>query len=311
MNPKLLNLWIVTIALTIVLIGCGSQNEHLAKGKELIKSDKRRKEERAAQQFKLAIQQEPNNAEAHYLLGYHDSEEFWPEGSSDRKAASIEGRGKHMFLAYQDDKRKYLQILVFETLRTQFSDVPEVALAALKLVYKQGDRKKLLKHLKKALKSKDNRDRHDAQWVLAALGKEDPDTIVPILVNILKDKKRGTRLEANRYERLRTGRRINAVKALGEIGSEKAIPVLVQIINSGSAKRKKDRESPEVRRLAVEALGKIGAVEELVKLVKNKGTAMRVDAIEALEKLGDERAVNPLLNVLGEQGNREVVVQFR
>ena len=311
MNPKLLNLWIVTIALTTFLIGCGSQNEHLAKGKELIKSDKRRKEERAAKQFKLVIQQEPNNAEAHYLLGYHDSEEFWPEGSSDRKAASIEGRGKHMFLAYQGDKRKYLQILVFETLRTQFSDVPEVALAALKLVYKQGDRKKLLKHLKKALKSKDNRDRHDAQWVLAALGKEDPDTIVPILVNILKDKKRGTRLEANRYERLRTGRRINAVKALGEIGSEKAIPVLVQIINSGSAKRKKDRESPEVRRLAVEALGKIGAVEELVKLVKNKGTAMRVDAIEALEKLGDERAVNPLLNVLGEQGNREVVVQFR
>ena len=49
--------------------------------------------------------------------------------------------------------------------------------------------------------------------------------------------------------------------------------MLVKVINSGSAKRKKDREVSEVRRLAVEALGKIGgpAVQELVQLVENKG----------------------------------------
>ena len=38
---------------------------------------------------------------------------------------------------------------------------------------------------------------------------------------------------------------------------------------------------------------------------------MRVDAIQALEKLGDERAVKPLLDVLGEQGSREVVAELR
>ena len=50
----------IWIALTLVLfiLGCGTQNENLAKGKELIKSDKRRKEERAVREFKLAIQQQ-------------------------------------------------------------------------------------------------------------------------------------------------------------------------------------------------------------------------------------------------------------
>ena len=84
------------------------------------------------------------------------------------------------------------------------------------------------------------------------------------------------------------------------------------MVNSGSAKRERDREDPEIRGLAVEALGKIGgtAVEKLVEIVENKGSSMRVDAIQALEQLGDERAVKPLLEVLSEQGNREVVVNF-
>ena len=300
---KLLNLCVVAIGLTALLIGCGSQNEYLSKGKELIKSDKRRKEERAVAQFKLAIKQEPDNAEAQYLLGYYDSETFYNASSSAEEAqaakeASIEERGKHIFLAYQNDKRKYLEILVFETLRERSPDVQNAALDALQRIYKQGERKKLLKALEKAIKSNDNRDRHDAQWVLAAFGKEDPDTIIPILEELLDHKRMGTRL--------------NAVKALGEIGSERAIPRLVKVINSGSEKRERDREVPEVRRLAVEALGKIGgaAVKELVDIVQNKGSSMRVDAIQALEQLGDERAVQPLLDVLSEQGSREVVVKF-
>lgn len=286
------------ICIAAFLIGCGSQNPYLSKGKELIKSDKRRKEERAAQQFKLAIQHEQNNAEAHYLLGYYNSEKFYAEGAPERAQASIEERGKHMFQAYQNDKRKYLEILVFETLRDRDVDVQNAALNALKRIYQQADRKKLLNSLKKAIKSNDNRDRHDAQWVLAALGREHPETIVLLLVDLLEDKRRETRL--------------NVVRALGAIGNESAIPVLVEVVNSGSAKREKDREDAEIRGLAVEALGKIGgtAVEKLVEIVENKGSSMRVDAMQALEQLGDERAVKPLLDVLNEQGNREVVVNF-
>jgi HEAT repeat protein len=295
---KYFKLPIVIIGIAAFLIGCGSQNAYLSKGKELIKSDKRRKEERAAQQFKLAIQHEQDNAEAHYLLGYYDSDRFYAIGTPERAQASIEERGKHMFQAYQNDKRKYLEILVFETLRDREADVQNAALNALKRIYQQADRKKLLNALKKAIKSKDNRDRHDAQWVLAALGRDHPGTIVPILVDLLKDKRRETRL--------------NAVKALGAIGNESAISVLVEVVNSGSAKWEKDREDPEIRGLAVEALGKIGgtAVEQLVEIVENKGSSMRVDAMQALEQLGDERAVKPLLEVLNEQANREVAVNF-
>ena len=289
---------IVAIGIATFLISCGSQNPYLSKGKELIKSDKRRKEERAAQQFKLAIQHEQNSAEAHYLLGYYDSELFYADGTPEKAAASIEERGKHMFQAYQNDKRKYLEILVFETLRNREPDVQNAALDALKRIYQQADRKKLLNSLKKAIKSKDNRDRHDAQWVLAALGRDHPEEIVPILIDLLDHKRRETRL--------------NVIKALGAIGDKSAIPLLVEVVNSGAAKRQRDREDPEIRGLAVEALGKIGgtAVEQLVEIVENKGSSMRVDAIQALEQLGDERAVKPLLEVLSEQGNREVVVNF-
>ena len=299
---KYVNSSVVAIGIVIFLIGCGSHNEHLSKGKELIKSEKRRKEERAVKAFRLAIQQESNNAEAHYLLGYYNSQDFYdPENESqDWKAASTEERGQQMFKAYQENKRKYQEILVFETLRDNDLERQWATLDALKRIYKQGgvDREKLLNALEKAIKSKDNRDRHDAHWVLAEIGKTDADTIVPRLLKLLNRKRR-------------MGTRLNAVKALGEIGSEKAIDDLMDIVKSGSKKREKDRVEPEVRRLAVEALGKIGgqAVGKLVEIAENKGSSLRVDAIQTLAKLGDEQAVRPLLEVLGEQGSREVQVQ--
>ena len=111
-------------------------------------------------------------------------------------------------------------------------------------------------------------------------------------------------------EHRRTETRLNVVKALGEVGSEKAIPALATVIESGSAKWERDREEPEVRQLAVEALGKIGgaAVPELVKIIENKGSSLRVDAIRALAVLGDEKVVEPLLDALKEQSSRDVVI---
>ena len=288
----------IWLALTLVLfvVGCGTQNENLAKGKELIKSDKRRKEERAVREFKLALQQPTDNAEAHYLLGFYNSQEFYEPDTTDWLEASITARGEQMFLAYQAEQGKYLERLVFETLRDDDLDVQNAALDALKRVYEKGDRKRLLNQLQKAIKSKDNRDRHNAHWVLGHLGKDDPGTVVPILVKLLDHGRMETRL--------------NVVKALGEAGSEEAIPALAALIESGSAKWKRDREEPEVRQLAVEALGKIGgaAVPELVKIVQNKGSSLRVDAIRALAVLGDEKVVEPLLDALKEQSSREVVI---
>lgn len=289
---------LLILCITLLIVGCGNQNEHLAKGKELIKSDKRRKEERAVREFKLAIQQESNNAEAHYLLGFYDSQEFYQANQPEWNQASIAQRGQHMFKAYQNKSREYLEILVFDTLRDDDVNVQNAALEALTLVYQQGDRKLLLNQLEKAIKSKDNRDRHDAHWVMANIGKSDPTTLVPILIDLLEHNQMGTRL--------------NAVKALGEIGSEKAILVLAELIESGSAKRKGDREVAEVRQMAVAALGKIGgkAVPELVKITQNKGSSLRVDAIRALSSLGDEMAVQPLLDALKEKSSREIVVNL-
>ena len=288
-------IWI-TLTLVLFIVGCGTQNENLAKGKELIKSDKRRKEERAVREFKLALQQQTDSAEAHYLLGLYNSQEFYEPDTTDWEEASVTERGKHMFLAYQAEKGKYLERLVFETLRDDDLDIQNAALDALKRVYNQGDRKQLLSQLQKAIKSSDNRDRHNAHWVFGHLGKDDPSTIVPILVKLL--------------EHRRTETRLNAVKALGEAGSEEAIPALAALIESGSARSERDREEPEVRQLSVEALGKIGgtAVPELVKIVENKGSSLRVDAIRTLAVLGDAKVVEPLLDALKEQSNRDVAI---
>jgi len=287
---------------------CGESCTHGLTGAEfpqgdlatLLKSKKRRKEEKAAVAFKKAVEQEPDNAEAHYLLGYYDEN------------ATIEERGEQMYLAYKNDKKKYLEILVYETLRDREQEVHGSALNAIKLIYDKGDKKeqtKLLKALFDAIKSKDNRDRHDAGLALAHLGNlkdGDPDRIVPELIDLLDHKRMQTRL--------------NAVLALGEIGDKRAIEPLMKRIASGSEEKKKKRENPEVRRLAVEALGKIGktgdlnvrqlVVEHLIELLENKGSSMRVDAIEALMELGDERAVPSLLYVLEEKGSQKVEVKF-
>jgi hypothetical protein len=292
MNHKLFSL-LACLTLVSFVLSCGSQNQHLSKGKELIKSNKRKKEERAAVEFKKAVEQESDNAEAHYLLGYYDEK------------ATVGERGEQMYLAYKYDRKKYLEILVYETLRDREQTVKEVrnsALDALKRIYKSGDRgkKDVTKYLIDAIKSKDNRDRHDAGWALAELGKDYPGVIVPKLIDLLDHKRMETRL--------------NVVVALGEIGDKSAVAPLVKLINSGSEEKEKDRETAEVRRLAVEALRKIGganAVSELVKILENRGSSMRVDAIEGLSSIGDEEAVPSLLKVLGEKGSRQVAVTFK
>lgn len=300
-------LWGITASLLVFTgIGCTSQNKDLSKGKELIKSDKRRKEERAVEKFKLAVETVQNNvkdrAEANYLLGFYNSQEFYNEDEEAKayNAASINKRGDHMYKAYSNSPKKYLEILIFETLRSQDPSIQDAARHALKQIYNHGNRQQLLKALKKAITSKDNRDRQDARTVYTVIGKDPRFTqgIVKILMDFLDHKRKETRL--------------NAVKSLGEIGNEVAIEKLVKIINSGSETWETKRESPEVRRLAVEALGKIGgqAVGELVSIIQNKGSSMRVDAIQALENLGDERAISPLLSVLSEQGSREVVISY-
>ncbi|MDQ1327578.1 MAG: hypothetical protein QG641_861, partial [Candidatus Poribacteria bacterium] len=128
----------------ISVIGCGSQNEYLSKGKEWVKSDKRGKIQKAVAQFELAVEKEPNNAEAHYLLGYYDEN------------ATIERRTEQMVLAYKNDKRKYLKILIEEALRDRDENVRKSGIKALQDINAQID--PMINPLIKILKSKDARD---------------------------------------------------------------------------------------------------------------------------------------------------------
>lgn len=85
--------------------------------------------------------------------------------------------------------------------------------------------------------------------------------------------------------------RMTAAYALGKIGDDRGIQPLVQAI--------KDEESP-VRYVAPEALLRIGsaAVKDLVDLLDNEDPEVVRLSITALGKLGDGRAVMPLIDKL-------------
>jgi hypothetical protein len=222
-------LFTVFICVAVIwVIGCGSQNEYLSKGKEWVKSDKRGKIAKAVAQFELAIEKEPQNAEAHYLLGYYDEN------------ATIERRTEQMVLAYKNDKRKYLKILIEEALRDRDDNIRKSAIKALQDINANID--PIIKPLVKSLKSKDSRDRDDAALVLSKLSnhKEVVDRLMQD--DIIKHKRMGTRFDA--------------VRALGDIGDPVSINALMDRITTLKTKDQKGEEA-EVRRAAVIALKQI------------------------------------------------------
>jgi len=226
--------------MTLVIFGCGSQNEYLSKGKEWVKSDKRGRIGRAVQQFELAIEHEPDSAEAHYLLGYYDEN------------ATIERRAEQMVLAYKYDKKKYLKILIEETLRDRDEDVRKSAILALQNIHAQMD--SMIKPLVKVLKSKDSRDRDNAALVLSKLSNHQEVVKRLTQEDIIKHKRMGTRFDA--------------VRALGDIGDQAAIDPLMERITALKTKDEKGEES-EVRRAAVVSLKNIA--KRNIDIASNNG----------------------------------------
>ena len=85
--------------------------------------------------------------------------------------------------------------------------------------------------------------------------------------------------------------RSGVVDALGEIGDTRAIKPLINLLGN------KDRG---LRSDAGEALCKIGrpAVEPLVELLKNEDSVVRIHAAYTLGRIGDDRAIEPLILAL-------------
>jgi len=108
------------------------------------------------------------------------------------------------------------------------------------------------------------------------LGAEKVKEAVPALIEALKDKV--------------TGVRINAVVSLGKLGDERAIEPLTDILNN-------DRV-PAARMKASEALAAFnaeGILPELIKTADSKDENVRVSAVRSLGKTGGDAAVEKLI----------------
>ena len=224
---KKLTTFVCLLLAIVIMVGCGSQNPDLSKGKEWVKSDKRGRIPKAVARFEAAVEAEPDNAEAHYLLGYYDEH------------ATTEYRAEQMVLAYKNEKKKYLKILIEEALRYRDENVRKSAAKALQDINKTDS---MIKPLVKTLKSKDSRDRDDAALVLSKLSNHRE--VVDRLV------------KKDRLKYKRMGTRFDAVRAWGNIGDPRAIEPLMERITALKTENEKGEE-PEVRRAAVVALRQI------------------------------------------------------
>jgi len=92
----------------------------------------------------------------------------------------------------------------------------------------------------------------------------------------------------------------SAVEELGESKNLKATQPLLKLLNDSN-------EAEEIRKEAIEALGKLGdklAFESLLKAWKDESEiSVQLTAVEALGNLGDKRAVEPLIEALKEKNS--------
>ncbi len=89
-------------------------------------------------------------------------------------------------------------------------------------------------------------------------------------------------------------RRRTAVMKLGMLGGEEAVRTLIMVIGNR-------HEDLIVRGRAALMLGKLGdtrAVEPLIRALDTPGFQITLNAVEALGKLGDRRAIKPLKRFL-------------
>lgn len=268
--------------------GCGAQNEFLAEAKDLLKSDKRTRVELAVRQLTQAVETPMSareEAETHYLLGYY-------------RSGTVEERAAHFTKALASEPKRYEEALIHEALRDNVPDVREAVRIALARQYKASPGR-IRKELTDALEGKDNRSRHDAAWVIGHLAAEDA-ALATLIEDALDHKRMETRLNA-----------ILAVDELARRDAQKArryIPQLLEKIEAAPKPTWKklwmgegERENPEVRALAVTTLGTIGATDEILKVLQNKGSSLRSNAMKALIAAGaGQTAVDVLLGLLEE-----------
>ncbi len=114
-------------------------------------------------------------------------------------------------------------------------------------------------------------------WAVRGLAEMNDERVPELLVKALADPDMGVRWCAG--------------VALRRQPSEKAVPALVEVLAS---------EEALSRRLAGDALAAVGkpAVEQLLKVLRGGDLPARLEAVRALAKIGDERAITALYEAL-------------
>lgn len=119
----------------------------------------------------------------------------------------------------------------------------------------------------------------------AALGKFGDSALIPVL-QLIEDENADARE--------------GVARALGIIGSERAIPALIKLTGDSDV---------SVREHAIIELGRIGssdAVEPLISLLNDNVEYVTVEAAIALGRIGDSRAVEPLLSLLASRHHPDI-----
>ncbi|MGB3656237.1 MAG: SAV_2336 N-terminal domain-related protein [Rivularia sp. (in: cyanobacteria)] len=100
--------------------------------------------------------------------------------------------------------------------------------------------------------------------------------------------------------------RKSAIEALGKIGNEKAVNALIYVL---------DDEDSDNRRIAAELLGEIGnetAVKDLITALDDEDLFVRKSVIKALGNIGSGKAANALIYVLDDEDsdNRRIAAEL-
>ena len=192
-------------------------------------------------------------------------------------------------------------------------------------------------HLTQLIKILENKQEHgevrgNLVRLFLELGKKNPQSMMPILMRVLKDEELLNHVYHGDPSGLSSvGQEITwGLEKIGKIHPEKTIPHLIKalkipeygdkiafkaIIEIAKAKQNeaipillehlKDQDE-KIRSKIAEALGKIGsskAVKPLIQVLKDKDSDIRGEAIWALGQIGDSRAFEPLIEALMDENS--------
>ncbi|GAB4305967.1 MAG: HEAT repeat domain-containing protein [Methanobacteriaceae archaeon] len=204
-----------------------------------------------------------------------------------------------------------IDALKFEEWQSDYVVLDAVRENAAEALGRIGD-KKAIEPLIMALKDRDEDVRWKSAWALGRIG--DKKAVEP-LIQLLEDDEGDVRKHAaaalgNIGDERAVESLIKALKdkewtvrkcavtALGKIGDERALKPLLQALND---------EDSDVKRRVIQALEKMKelAIDPLIKAFYDKDWRVQAIVAEALGKIGDEKAVKPLIRALTDKDKIE------